>query len=384
MKQKTTDRRGPLYSRGDRPGLARGVGPLAAPFSDVRKIAVLRGGGLGDLMFALPAVEALAAAYPAASITLLGTALHAALLADRPGPVHRVEVLPAAPGIAAGSGDPQAVDAFLARMRQERFDLAVQVHGGGRNSNPFLLGLGARHSVGTRTPDAAALERSIPYIYYQHEVFRALEVAGLAGAAPVSLDAQLPVLATESAAARALLLPDRKLVTLHPGATDPRRRWPASCFAEVAVHAVARGCQVVVVGDDADRCLARQVADLALAGAGPDAPVRSLAGDLGIGTLAALLQASSVMVGNDSGPRHLAQAVGAATVGIYWFGNVVNAGAFGRTRHRVHMSWVSACPVCKADVTQVGWTAERCEHDDSFVAEVRASDVWADVDELLG
>ena len=361
----------------------RGVAPLAAAFPGVRRIAVLRGGGLGDLMFALPAIEALAAAYPQASITLLGTALHAALLAGRPGPVDRVEVLPPAPGIQAGREDRQVTEAFTARMRGQEFDLAVQVHGGGRNSNPFLLALGARHTVGTRTPDAAALERSIPYVYYQHEVFRALEVAGLAGAAPVSLDAALAVLPEEQEQARALLLPDRPLVTLHPGATDPRRRWPASSFAEVAAQAAAHGCQVLVVGDDGDREAARQITGPALAAAGPEAPVRSLAGELGIGTLAAVLQASAVVVGNDSGPRHLAQAVGAPTVGIYWFGNVINAGAPGRSRHRVHMSWLSACPVCKADVTQVGWTAERCEHNDSFVADVRPEDVWADVEELL-
>lgn len=65
------------------------------------------------------------------------------------------------------------------------------------------------------------------------------------------------------------------------------------------------------------------------------------------------------MVGNDSGPRHLAQAVGTPTVGVYWIGNVINAGAIGRTLHRVHFSWVSQCPVCGVDVTQVGWTAER-------------------------
>ena len=361
----------------------RGVAPLAAAFPGVRRIAVLRGGGLGDLMFALPAIEALAAAYPQASITLLGTALHAALLAGRPGPVDRVEVLPPAPGIQAGREDRRVTEAFTARMREQGFDLAVQIHGGGRNSNPFLLALGARHTVGTRTPDAAALERSIPYVYYQHEVFRALEVAGLAGAAPVSLDAALAVLPEEQEQARALLLPDRPLVTLHPGATDPRRRWPASSFAEVAAQAAAHGCQVLVVGDDGDRDAARQISGLALAAAGAEAPVRSLAGELDIGTLAAVLQASAVVVGNDSGPRHLAQAVGARTVGIYWFGNVINAGAPGRSRHRVHMSWLSACPVCKADVTQVGWTAERCEHNDSFVADVRPEDVWADVWELL-
>lgn len=365
------------------PAVRGGVGPVLERFPSVARIAVLRGGGLGDLMFALPAVEALAAAYPDAEITLLGTPLHAALLAGRPGPVHRVEVLPFAPGVRPGPEDPDALAAFFASQQARSYDLAVQVHGGGRNSNPFLLQLGAAHTVGTGTPDAVSLERTMPYVYYQHEVLRALEVAGLAGAVPLSLEPQLQVLPVEQEKAAAYLAPGRDLVTLHPGATDPRRRWPASSFAAVAARAAAEGCRVLVVGDDGDRELAEQIVALSLAAAGPDADVGSVAGMLDLGTLAALLQASAVMVGNDSGPRHLAQAVGAPTVGIYWFGNVINAGAMGRTRHRVHMSWVSVCPVCGADVTQVGWTAQRCEHDDSFVAAVDPAAVSADVAELL-
>lgn len=362
--------------------LRRGVGPVLAPFPGVARIAVLRGGGLGDLMFALPAVEALAAAYPDAEITLLGAPLHAALLAGRPGPVHRVEVLPFAPGIRPGPDDPAAAARFSAAMQARRFDLGVQIHGGGRNSNPFLLGLGAAHTVGTQTADAAPLERTIPYLYYQHEVLRALEVAGLAGAGPVTLEPQLEVLAAEEEKAAAYLAPGRDLLTIHPGATDPRRRWPAPAFAAVAVRAAAAGCRVLVVGDDGDRELAEHITALSLAAAGPGADVGSVAGKLDIGTLAALLKASAVMVGNDSGPRHLAQAVGTPTVGIYWFGNVINAGAMGRSRHRLHMSWVSACPVCGVDVTQVGWSAERCTHDDSFVAAVDPEAVYADVAEL--
>ena len=94
--------------------LRRGVGPVLEPFAGVKRIAVLRGGGLGDLMFALPALDALAAAYPEAEITLLGTALHAALLDGRPGPVQRVEVLPSAPGIHPGSVDTAAREKFRA------------------------------------------------------------------------------------------------------------------------------------------------------------------------------------------------------------------------------------------------------------------------------
>ena len=368
------------------PSQQAGIGPLLEPFDGVRRIAVLRGGGLGDLMFALPAIQALAAAYPAAEITLLGTPLHAALLSGRPGPVDGVEVLPFAPGVRPGPDNPGGLTGFFDRMQARQFDLAVQVHGGGRNSNPFLLRLGAKHTVGTRTPDAPHLERNIPYVYYQHEILRALETVGLAGAAPVTLEPALQVSPAESAQAALHLRSGVPLVTMHPGATDPRRRWPASDFAAVAARAAHAGCRVLVVGDNADKALAEEVVDRTRQAAGPGLPadaVESVAGQLDIGTLAAVLQASAVMVGNDSGPRHLAQAVGTATVGIYWFGNVINAGALGRTRHRVHMSWVSTCPVCGTDVTQVGWTAERCEHDDSFVATVSPEAVYDDVAQLI-
>ncbi len=361
---------------------ARGVGPMGPAFEDVQRIAVLRGGGLGDLMFAVPAIDALKARYPRARITLLGTPLHAALLTDRPGPVSDVEILPVAPGIREGTADPLAVEEFFDRMVARSFDLAVQIHGGGRNSNPFLLRLGARHTIGTRTPDAAALERTIPYVYYQHEVFRALEVAGLAGAEPRILEPRIAVRAEELDDAARLAPGAGPLVTLHPGATDPRRRWPAESFAAVAALAAADGARVLVVGDEGDIPAAQEILRTARRQA-PEASITSLAGKLDLGQLAGVLAASTVVVGNDSGPRHLAQAVGTPTVGVYWIGNVINAGAMGRALHRVHFSWVTACPTCGVDVTQVGWTAERCEHDDSFVGTVRPEAVYEDVRQLM-
>jgi hypothetical protein len=96
----------------------------------------------------------------------------------------------------------------------------------------------------------------------------------------------------------------------------------------------------------------------------------------------ALLASAAVVVGNDSGPRHLAQALGVPTVGVFWAGNVINAGALGRSLHRIHASWVTACPSCGIDVTQVGWTAPRCPHDDSAVADVAVRDVYEDVRSL--
>ncbi|PPF87833.1 glycosyltransferase family 9 protein [Subtercola sp. Z020] len=376
----------PLPARRATPTIA----PLAEPFEGVERIAVLRGGGLGDLLFALPALDALANAYPAASITLLGTPLARALLDGRPGPVSRVELLPHVSGVhlpAGSAADPAAAADFAERMRARNIDLVAQLHGGGRNSNPFVLGLGARHSIGLATPDAPQLERTLPYLYYQHEVARFLEVAGLAGAAPVTLEPSIPVLPHERDAADRHLDERRHgLVVLHPGATDPRRRWPCASFAEVAARLASNGRQVVVVGDASDRELAASVvtATRERVGTAAASRVSSLAGELDLGTLVGLLEVADVVLGNDSGPRHLALAVGTKTVGVFWAGNLINAGPLGRANHRVELSWTTHCPVCGRDSTQVGWTAERCEHDVSFVADIGVDAVYGDVCELLG
>jgi ADP-heptose:LPS heptosyltransferase len=351
-----------------------GVGPILEQFERIRRIAVLRGGGLGDLLFALPAVAALRMAYPEASVTVLGTPVHQELAASTAGPDYDVQILPFAEGIRPGPKDPEALAAFFAQMNRETFDLAVQLHGGGRFSNPFLLRLGARHTVGARTPDAALLERNLPYAYYQHEPLRALEVAGLAGAPPVSLEARLRPLDRYAAGLERLLGDEPAVVVIHPGATDPRRRWPARSFGEVAAACAADGARVLVVGTRDEEDLAA-----AVVAAAASAQVTSLAGQLTLGALASLLAATSVLVGNDSGPRHLAQALGTPTVGLYWAGNVINAGPLGRSQHRVHVSWLTHCPECGADITQIGWTAPRCPHESPVVAGISVDAVYQDV-----
>ncbi|GAC1455945.1 MAG: glycosyltransferase family 9 protein [Pseudarthrobacter sp.] len=365
-----------------------GVGPLLDRFDGVSRIALLRGGGLGDLMFALPAVSALKAAYPGSTVTLLGTPVHEALVAATHTDVDDVLVLPVAEGVRPGREDPAAVAAFVGAAHERQFDLAVQLHGGGRFSNPFLLQIQARHTVGSGTPDAVPLERTLPYTYYQHEPTRALEVAGLAGAAPVLLEARLNPRAEFVARLPAVLgaaLPGegQPLLVLHPGATDPRRHWPAESFGAVARAAADDGARVLVVGDQSETELADAVVGAAVGRATGNGQVSSVAGTLGLGELAALLARADAVLANDSGPRHLAQALGAPTVGIYWSGNALTAGPLGRGRHRVHLSWVTHCPVCGADVTQVGWTAPRCPHDDSLVAGIRWDDVYVDVRSLL-
>ncbi|WP_253766642.1 glycosyltransferase family 9 protein [Goodfellowiella coeruleoviolacea] len=379
---------------GARPGDALRIGPLAGPLPNVRRIAVLRGGGLGDLLFTLPALQSLRDAYPDATLTLLGTPEHARLLADRPSPVHEVLVLPPARGVYEPAGGPPHADSdqeaarsqqrFFDQARHREFDLAVQLHGGGRWSNPFLRRLGARWTVGPRTPDAATLDRWLPYRLYQHEVLRGLEVVGLAGAPPTQLCPRLAVTAQDlSEADEALHELPRPLLVIHPGASDPRRRWPAENFAAVAVAAADRGGGVAVVGGGAEAGLVEQVVRRARDQLPADRrfAVRSLAGVLSPSGLVGVLTRGNVLLANDSGPRHLADAVGTPTTAIFWMGNAINAAPFGRARHRVHLSWTAACPVCGANCTDPN--GRRCEHDVSFVADVPLAAVLDDVAELL-
>ncbi|HEU4672690.1 MAG TPA: glycosyltransferase family 9 protein, partial [Candidatus Limnocylindrales bacterium] len=223
---------------------------------DVRRIAVLRASALGDFVFALPALAALRAAYPAAEITLLARAWHAELLAGRPSAIDRVIALPEGfVGDEGGPVSPAERRRVLRRLRGEGFDLGIQLHGGGRNSNPIVAALGARVTAGSRTPDAPPLDRLVPYVYWQREIDRWLEVVALVGGAAVGLDPTLVATDDDRVRSERIVPPtDMPVVVLHPGATDRRRRWPAERFGAVAAALGAEGRKVLVTGsgDEAD------------------------------------------------------------------------------------------------------------------------------------
>lgn len=376
----------PAAPSGDR-GCAVAVGPLQQRWPDVNRIAVLRGGGIGDVLLAIPAMDALAAAYPDAEIVLLSPPRLRAIMTGRPSPVSRVVSLPPARGVYEpneGFGDTTVMHEFEDEMRGLPIDLGVQIHGGGRWSNSFLLNLRPRWTVGTRTADAEPLTRWVPYRTYQHEALRWLEVVGLAGAPAVTLEPRIPVTQRDlEGAARALPWSDAPFVVIHPGARDPRRRWPADNFASTAAACLADGIRVVIVGTPAEQSVMTAVAARARdqISMGASEAVVVLEG-LDLSSLCGVLARSALLIGNDSGVRHLARAVGTSTVGIFWIGNALTVGPLGRSRDRMLISWTTRCPVCDRDCTRID--VPRCEHEVSFVADVAAAEVMAEVADLLG
>jgi len=352
------------------------VEALGARVADTRKIAVLRAGGLGDLMFTLPALDALRAAYPEAEIVLLGKPWMAELLRERPGAVDRVVAIPTARGVGAAPDadqDDAALAAFFARMHGERFDIALQMHGGGRYSNAFVSRLGARTTAGLRAADAPPLDRSMPYVYHQNERLRQLEAVALVGAPGRSLAPRLAVTSRDLAEADAVVpRSGAPLVVLQPGCTDPRRRWPAQRFGMLADALHARGISVAINGTRDEAALIRAVR----ASMARDAI--DLGGRLSLGGLTGLMSRARLVVSNDTGPLYLAEAVGATTVGIYWLTNLAISGPLFRTRHRYALSMRVACPVCGKPNLD-----ERCAHDASFVADVPLDVVLAQAVDLL-
>jgi ADP-heptose:LPS heptosyltransferase len=360
------------------------MGPTEQRWPGVRRIAVLRGGGLGDLLMAVPAMEALKAAYPDAELVLLCAPPHTTLLTARPSPVSRALPLPSIPGIydpASDGGDPPAQDGFWDWIRCHPIDLGVQLHGGGGSSNPFVKRLRPKWTIGARADGAEPLTRWIPYRLYQHEVLRWLEVAGLAGAPAVKLEPSIAVTdADRRRAEQVMPWSTGPVVAVHAGARDARRRWPARHFATIVSRCVNDGARVVIVGTPREQELMGEIAERARATLScADGKAVAMLSELDLSALCGVLARCDVLVGNDSGVRHLATAVGTSTVGIFWLPNVFHYAPFGRSRDRVLMSWTSRCPVCDRDCV----SADPCNHDVSFVSDIAPDAVMEELRDLL-
>jgi ADP-heptose:LPS heptosyltransferase len=343
------------------------------PLAGVRKIAVLRPNAVGDFVFALPALHALKHCYPEAELVFIGKAWHQVFLAGRPGPVDRAIAIPPVPGVGAppDAAPPAAACDFIDRMRAERFDLALQMFGGGLYSNPFLLQFGARLTVGARAAGAPGLDRWLPYREPVNRRLALLEIAGLAGAWPGPMPMpELTVTDADRHAAAQVLPPapvlGRRLVILQPGSTDPRRCWPAERFAALGDLLAEDGMQVAINGSVAEAALVQAVAVRMRRRA------TVLAGVLDLGGLCGLLERAALVVSNDTGPLHLALALGVPSVGIFWLTNLLEGMPLRTSGLRAALSVRTRCPVCGQDNL-----ARRCVHDASFVDEVTLDQVLA-------
>jgi ADP-heptose:LPS heptosyltransferase len=335
----------------------------------VRKIAVFRPNAVGDFIFALPALHALRRAYQDAKIVYLGKPWHAEFLRGRPGPVDAVAVVPPGPGIGAPPDtDPKPMQAFVEAMRAEEFDLAIQMYGGGGHANPLVRSFAARLALGMKAADAEPLDRWISYASLQNRRLQLLEVVALVGARG-TLDGNELQVAESDRREAARVVPatlEAPLVVLQPAASDARRHWPAPRFAAVADRLAEAGAVIAVNATAAEAPVAHAVI------AAMRHPAIDLSGRLSLSGLCGLFERTALLVSNDTGPLHLALAVGTPAVGIYWRNNLFESAPLQQDRHRAALSTRVHCPVCGAENL-----VTRCEHDVSFVDDVTLDEVIA-------
>ena len=280
----------------------------------VRRLLLIRTDRLGETLLNLPAAAALQQAWSGATLTWLAHPDLAPLLSGVPW-VSRV--LPHAEP--PGSWWLARALALALRLRAGRFDMAVV-------SNPkkelhlavWLAGIPVRAGYDRkwggllthRLPDRKALGD-------RHEVEYNLDLVRALGMSAAVPEWRLPRFEREQADVAQLLgrhhiSPSDPVIAVHPWTSNPVKQWPADRYRAVIAHLSCRLRMPTVVIGGAD---AVGQADSVI----PDAaaPVVNLTGRLSLRQLAALLQRARLLVSNDSGPVHLAAAVGTPTVVLF-------------------------------------------------------------------
>lgn len=133
------------------------------------------------------------------------------------------------------------------------------------------------------------------------------------------------------------------LVAIHPGASRRERAWPAQRFAELARRLADNGARLMVLGAPGDRAAASPVLQ-----ASGDA-VMDAVGIGGIGTMAALVEQCDLFVGNDSGPMHVAAAVGTATLAVFGPGAPGKTAPYVPAARRREVSRAFPCSPCRQE-----------------------------------
>ncbi|MCA9925365.1 MAG: glycosyltransferase family 9 protein, partial [Anaerolineales bacterium] len=190
-------------------------------------------------------------------------------------------------------------------------------------------GRGFAHTLPVKAP-AGEQHEAVVYL----EIARALGIeAGMGERLPMEF---YPQDSARTAVTQRLIdeldwLGDRPLVIMHPGggdgafAVDPRKQWPLERFVLLGNEIVRRyGAQILLVGGPQDYDSAQAIAGMMFA------PVGNWAGKVSLGEVGALAEMANLYIGNDTGPTHIAAAVGCATIAIFGPSDPAISAPYGR------------------------------------------------------
>ncbi len=332
------------------------VGPIHLP-KPPERIALIKPSALGDIAHSLPVLSALRQRFPSAHLAWIVNRVYAPILDHHPDldeivPFDRAGLRNSLLKGSVGFGR------FLHHLRKQRFDLVIDLQGLFR-TGLMTLATGAAVRIGLASAREGATlgytNRVDDRTDVRHAVDRYWRVIEALGDAPANKTFHVPVQAESRAWARTLLqsMP-RPWLTVGVGSRWLTKRWPPEHFAALVSRAQAQyGGSVLFVGTPEEADLSRQAAAL-VAG-----PTCQLTGQTTLPQLVALLAEADVMIANDTGPLHLAVALGRPVVAPYTCTLIEKTGPYGQSERAVSTSiwcrgsYLKTCPrmECMAELT---------------------------------
>lgn len=281
-----------------------------------RRLLVVKMFAMGDVLNATPVFRALRRALPGCRIELVVGKWSAPAVAGNTN-IDEAVVFDDAELRSRGIG---GIWRFVRRLRGRRYDAAIILHRAVRvNALIGACGVPVRAGIGWNGRGLFLTRQA-----YEgpettgHEIRRYLNVLSVLGIPDAGEEMEFFVTAADSLSAERILEENgaERPVVLCPGGASnpgeemPTRRWPVSHYAELARRLLAEGESVVILGGAGDAPIARRIA-------GMEGRVLDLTGRLRLGESAGVMKMAAAVVTHDSGPLHLAAAVGAPLIALF-------------------------------------------------------------------
>jgi heptosyltransferase I len=281
---------------------------MSMELSNIRRIAVLRLSALGDVCMVVPVIRTLQQAMPQAQITwIISRPAY-----DLVGGLDGVEFIVI--------DKPRGLGDYLAlrkRLRHERFDVLLAMQAALRANliypfihAPLKIGFDARRA---RDRQGWFTNAAIPFAK-EHLLDSFLAFAKTLGIENTVIDWRLPLGDAERDWARQQLVGGTgRVVIVNPAASKAERNWPAERYASVITCLQEKGAQVILTGGahPVETTLIKAIEEQLAT------PVKNLAGQTSPRQLAALIEAADCVLAPDTGPVHMAVAVGTPVIGLY-------------------------------------------------------------------
>ncbi len=302
------------------------VAPLAT--IRARRICLIKPSALGDIVQSLPIVHAIRYRFPSASIAWIINDQLAPLI-DGHGIVDQVIPFERNRFHSIDAKSRQGIRQLAQSLAKYRFDLVIDLQGllrsamlGLATKAPIRIGLASAREGANYTYTHIAQDGP----FETNAVDRYWSVARLLGAGGIDKSFELGLTESEKGWAREKLLRfPRPWLAIHPGAKWITKRFPAEKFAQAARQwSNSQRGTVIAVGAPGDQVLAQTMRD-ELA----HQPMLDLVGQTNLRQLAGLLAEVDLLMTNDSGPMHLAAAVGTPTISVFTCTSPIRSGPFG-------------------------------------------------------